>query len=135
MNNGPREDDGFYKTTKFDAVLIGLILFFSIAYIISISYNRIHHTWEKREALIYQKHILIEQAPLEKDRIITVKDGQMTIEIKGARVRVAKSDCPQHICMDMGWIQYSGQTIVCVPNQVLIDIKSTSASLVDAVSY
>ena len=134
MENSIEDDTNFYKTSKFDAILIGLVLFFSI-FFIGVSYNRIHHFQEAKEALIYQKHSLIEKVPLGKDKIIILRDGQMTIEIKAGKIRIAKSDCPHQICVNMNWIEYSGQTIVCVPNQVVVEITSKNSPLLDAVSY
>ena len=70
-----------------------------------------------------------------KDKIITILNGRMQLEIKDSRVRVLNSDCPHHICKNMGWIKYNGETIVCVPNQVLIEIKSKGPAVIDAVAY
>lgn len=50
--------------------------------------------------------------------------GTTTIEIKGKKVRVVNSPCPEKICVKMGWKNKNGQTIVCVPNKVVIKIGS-----------
>ena len=75
------------------------------------------------------------QAGLEKDKIIPILNNKMQVEIKSGRARVLDSDCPHHICKNMGWIKYNGETIVCVPNQVLIEIKSKGPAIIDAVAY
>jgi len=129
-----KEDADFYKTSKFDKILIGLILFFSVVSIIWIMHNRIQQSSQPKAALIYQKDKLMEEVDLNKDRIITLLDGRMQIEVKRGQIRVVKSDCSQRICVNMGWIQYAGQTIVCVPNKVLVEIKSTGSSLLDVIA-
>ncbi len=134
-NNYGKEDDAdFYQTTRFDLIFIALVLFFSIASFWVI-HNRFQPSSQKREVLVYQKDKLLEQTELEKDKIITILNGRMQFEIKGGRIRVLHSDCPHLLCKNMGWIKRAGETIVCVPNQVLIEIKSKSPAIIDAVAY
>ena len=135
MKRGQGDGSDFYKTSKFDLVVIGLILFLAAASLLRITRNNIRSSSEKRAAMIYQNGRLLEEVKLEKDEAIPILNGRMRLEVKKGKIRVLNSDCPQHICMNMGWIQYSGQTIVCVPNKVLIEITSAAPSLLDAVSY
>ena len=135
MKHGLQEDADFYKTSKFDVVLIGLVLFFSIVSILWFTRTRIRQSSEPKVVLIYQKGKLLEEVKLDNDNAISILNGRMQIEVKGRRIRVVNSDCPQHICVNMGWIKYSGQTIVCAPNKVVIEVKSTGSPLIDAVVY
>lgn len=79
----------------------------------------------------------MEEINLNRDRVITlpVINGEMDIEIKAGRIRAVRSDCPQRVCVNTGWIQYAGQTIVCVPNRVLVEVKSAGSPFLDAVCY
>jgi len=52
--------------------------------------------------------------------------GTTRIEIKGKKVRVISSPCPEKICVKMGWKSKNGETIVCVPNKVVVKIISAS---------
>jgi hypothetical protein len=63
--------------------------------------------------------------PLNEDRTINVPGplGKTTVEIKGGRVRVLDSPCPNKICISQGWIERSGETITCLPNRVSITVK------------
>ena len=134
-SQGKEEDKGLYRTTRFDWIFIALILFFSIVSFFWFNYNRFQPSLQARTVLVYQKDKLLEQARLEKDKITTILNGRMQIETREGRVRVLNSDCPHHICKNMGWIKYNGETIVCVPNQVLIEIKSKGPAVIDAVAY
>ncbi len=127
-------DTDFYRTTRFDWILIGLVLFFSIAFFWVI-HSRFKSSTQRSVVLIYEKDRLLEEDRLDKNKIITILNGRMQFEIKDARIRVLNSDCPHHICKNMGWIKYNGETIVCVPNQVLIEIKSKGPAVIDAVAY
>ena len=57
----------------------------------------------------------------EKDRTITVEyeDRKNTIEIKDGRIRMLEADCPDHICMETGWLE--DVPIVCLPNRLVIE--------------
>lgn len=46
----------------------------------------------------------------------------MTIEVSRNRVRVSHSDCPDHICVNTGWLELSGQTAICMPNRVTVTL-------------
>lgn len=135
MKDGLLEDASFYKTSRFDLILIGLILFFSIVAIFGITQRTTRESQGAKKALVYQNDRLLEEVELNKDRTIVLSEGKMQIEVKAGKIRIIHADCPYHLCVNMGWIQYSGQTIVCVPNQILIEIKSTGSPLLDAVSY
>jgi len=128
-------DSRFYKTSGWDLLLMGSIILFSVISILGVIRHRNQRPGGEKAVLIYQNQRLIEEVSLEKDKAVFLEKGNMQIEIKAQRVRVVRSVCPQHVCMNMGWIKYSGQTIVCVPNQVLIEIKSTEPAVIDAVSY
>ena len=135
MKHGFKEEASFYKTSKFDAILIGLVLFFSVVSIFWFTHRYTQESSSAKKALIYQNNNLLEQVELDKDKTITLFDGRMQIEVKAGKIKIIKSDCPQHICVNMGWIKYSGQTIVCAPNKVAVEIKSTGSPLIDAVVY
>lgn len=135
MKNEPKEDVGFFRASKSDFLLIGLILFLSGFFIIWFAQGAFQPDSASNIAFIYQGKTLIEQTDLSKDRIIGILNGKMQLQIKAGKLRILNSDCPQHICKNMGWIKYGGQTIVCVPNQVLVEIKSKGPAVVDAVTY
>lgn len=134
-NQGKEEEKELYQTTRFDWIFIALILFFSMASFFWFNHSRFQPSSQTRTVLIYQKDKLLEEAELEKDKIITILGGKMQLEVKDKRVRVLNSDCPHHICKNMGWIKYNGETIVCVPNQILIEVKSKGPAIIDAVAY
>ena len=56
------------------------------------------------------------------DGIYAINDGKNTIEIKDGKVRMTEADCPNHLCVRQGWISFSGQSIVCLPNELSVTI-------------
>jgi len=56
------------------------------------------------------------------------------VEIDDGRVRMLPLDdhiCPKHICSHTGWIEYSYQSIVCLPNQIMIVFSETMSGSAD----
>lgn len=60
----------------------------------------------------------------EKDKTIDVEyEGRKNIiEIKGGRIHMKSADCPDHICIDTGWLE-DGKPIVCLPNRLVIEYE------------
>ena len=56
------------------------------------------------------------------DGIYTINGGTNTIEIKDGKVRMTEAECPNHLCVRQGWISFSGQSIVCLPNELSVTI-------------
>ena len=74
-----------------------------------------------KTVVISQNNICLYKVDLNKDTVITLEGN--TIEIKSQRVRVVKADCKNQICVKHKAISKSGESIVCLPNKVLIEIK------------
>jgi hypothetical protein len=88
------------------------------------------------EASIFRDgELLFQHLKLDKDQEVVLSNGAMVVEVKEGRIRVKESDCPRRICLHTGWIQHPGETIVCVPNKMVIEIEASgSAPSVDAVA-
>ena len=76
------------------------------------------------------------------DRVVEIdtKFGHNEITIEGGKVHMSNADCPDKYCMhqfeDVGGIHTSNQTIVCLPNKVVVSIESYAKEddIPDAVS-
>ena len=61
--------------------------------------------------------------------------GSCTVEVEPGRIRVARADCPDQVCVRQGWISDGVLPIVCLPNGLVIEIPSSpSGQAVDGVS-
>ncbi|MFB9769857.1 NusG domain II-containing protein [Lactiplantibacillus modestisalitolerans] len=49
-----------------------------------------------------------------------------TVTFKPKRVAITKANCGDQVCVRRGWIHKPGQTIVCLPHKVLVQIKSNT---------
>jgi hypothetical protein len=65
--------------------------------------------------------------PLSADETVRVNGplGITVVQIKGGEARVLSSPCPKQICVLEGPIRRPGATAACLPNHVLVAIKSS----------
>ena len=63
---------------------------------------------------------------IKKDQIYQIpeKNGTNVMQIKDGKVTMKKADCKDQICADHKAIEKSGETIVCLPHKVVIEIQS-----------
>ncbi len=74
---------------------------------------------------------------LAQDQEIEVsRDGQVVnlVRISDGEVFMAEADCPDHLCIRQGKISADRQTIVCLPNRVVVEISSETEPELDSVA-
>jgi hypothetical protein len=134
MHKASDEEVNFRKVTQSEILLIAVIVFFSIAAILWNWSGDPKNDKHVGMVAVHRQGKLLERVGLEKDTIFVLPNGEMKIEVKDSRVRVASSDCPNQLCVNKGWIKTAGEIIVCVPNKVLIEIEATDLPALDAVA-
>lgn len=76
--------------------------------------------------------------PLSKDDTIEIKnvDGDVTntLVIKDGVADVTAADCPDHLCVKQKAISKEGESIICLPNKVVVTVKSDTKSDIDSIS-
>ena len=81
-------------------------------------------------AVVQVDGVVIARYPLSEDGIHVLNGGLNTIEIKDGKVRMMEAHCPNHECVHQGWISRGHQSIVCLPNKLVVTIEGDS-SVVD----
>ena len=76
--------------------------------------------------------------PLSKDDTIEIKNGDgdvtNTLVIKCGVADMTSADCPDHLCVKQKEISKEGESIICLPNKVVVTIKSGMKSDIDSIS-
>lgn len=55
------------------------------------------------------------------------EDGDYNlIEVSDGKIRVKDTNCGDLICVRRGWISKKGESIVCLPHKLVIDIQSSA---------
>lgn len=79
-------------------------------------------------AVVMVRNNEIGRYSLAFDGIYAINDGKNTIEIRDGKVRMTEADCPNHLCVRQGWISFSGQSIVCLPNELSVTITGADGA-------
>ena len=72
---------------------------------------------------------------LFEEQIITVGEGETKniIEIKGGKAYMREASCPDQLCVDQNEISFDKESIICLPNKVVITVISDVQSDVDGI--
>lgn len=73
---------------------------------------------------------------LEKDQTIDIKSDYGTNElvIKDKKAKVEEASCPDKLCVHQHAINKTGQTIVCLPNKVVVTVENGDKNEVDGIT-
>lgn len=63
---------------------------------------------------------------LDKDGLygFAFDNGYNKIEVRDGKVRVFEADCPNQDCVNKGYIDRNGESIICLPHKFEVTIKS-----------
>lgn len=67
-------------------------------------------------------------------KIINSKKDWNLLEIKNGKARVYDASCKNHICVKSKKIDKDGESIVCLPNKVIVKVVAKKDSELDAIS-
>ena len=72
---------------------------------------------------------IVETIDLSKSRIFSLEElPDVSFEVNGGSVAFVKSNCPDQICVNNGFLDMAGQISVCLPNLVSLIIRTTDGS-------
>ena len=74
----------------------------------------------------------VDLSSLTEEREISVGE-HVTVLVSPGKVRIKHSDCPDKLCVRQGWVQYDGESIVCLPHKLVVTVRGTAGDL-DAVA-
>ncbi len=112
-----------------DALAITVILATILLFLIFLNGP---HRAARAVVLVHSK--VYKVVPLNKNETFKVywkKRYLMTIQVKSGAIRVKNSTCKRKICVHTGWISKDGQSIVCVPNRVIIYTEGAKSASCD----
>ena len=71
---------------------------------------------------------------LNADRIVELNDGSNIMQIKQGKVDMIEANCPDKLCVHQKAISKNNESIICLPNKVVLQIVSRDESELDAVT-
>lgn len=74
--------------------------------------------------------------PLGEDRELVIGEGEHTntLVIENGEAWVSAASCPDHVCINQGRVSLDGQTIVCLPNKLVVSVTGGEASGIDGIA-
>ena len=88
-------------------------------------------------AVVVQEGREVASYPLGEDVSVTFTSpagGYNTLVIKDGEADITEADCPDKLCVNQHSISFSGETIVCLPNKLVVKIISDVQPEVDIIA-
>lgn len=76
--------------------------------------------------------------PLDQDTSVEIRleDGSYNrLEIKDGRADITEASCPDKICVKHRPVSRRGESLVCLPNKVVVEIENGQAPEVDGTTH
>jgi len=118
---------------KRDVILIVSLL---IVGIIALVIWHFIYSVDGKYVTIEQRDNLIGIYPLNVDKEIEIEHrGEVVnkIVIEDGYCYMEEAECPDHLCIKQGKVNKSGQTIVCLPNRVVVTVVDSNNSDYDSI--
>ena len=61
----------------------------------------------------------------DTDVVIDGRGGTNHLKVVGGEAWIEEASCPDGLCVHMGKISKTGQSVICLPNQVVVEIVSS----------
>ncbi|MDE5909347.1 MAG: NusG domain II-containing protein [Lachnospiraceae bacterium] len=123
------------KNLKKDVILLGGILF--AAFVIWLIPVLLHRDAPAVVRIIQDGQEIGTYSVLEEQTIAIPyeEESYNLLLISGGQVSVSDADCPDGLCIRHRAIERSGESIICLPHKLVIQIESKEESDLDAVTY
>ena len=74
--------------------------------------------------------------PLSENNFVVIGDEENynVLVISNGEAYIEEASCPDNICVKSGKVSLEGQTIVCLPNKVVISIEGGKSSGLDGIA-
>ena len=115
---------------KNDSLLIALILRIAVCVM---GYHYLKEDSAMGKAVIRDDGEQYGESDLSKDQTIDIQ-GTNTLEILGGKARMSFADCPDKLCVHQKAVSRDGESIICLPNKVVVSIEGGEDREMDAVA-
>ncbi len=103
-------------------LIIGVI----IIALLSILVNKMINSGKSDMVVIYVDNKLYKEFPINENKSIEINRGKNknTVYIHNKGVEMSHANCQDKVCVKTGFIKNPGESIVCLPHKVSIEIVS-----------
>lgn len=123
MKKSEKENFSNKNKIRNDVILAAVIVIIAVAGLLFINGTRV----EGNRVVVKINGVETQSYSLSENTEFEIKTGKNNsnyniVVIENGKVRVTEADCPDGICEDYSPISYVGETIICLPHKVVIEI-------------
>ena len=109
------------KTLVRDLALVGVLLLVGAAVALAVVLS----SDDGSTVVIRRNGEVIQTLSLSADRRLVLADdsGSNTLVIENGQAWMEEADCPDGLCMKTGRISRTGQSIICLPHRLSVEIE------------
>lgn len=109
-----------------DKLFIGIVLLLTVVLFFSTGKLVQAVNADASQAIVTYQDKEVLRMDMNKNDFYTVTGalGDVVIEVKDGKIRVAEEKSPLNYCSLQGWVDKTNVPIVCLPNKVLIVIEA-----------
>ena len=71
---------------------------------------------------------------LSEDREVEINGGTNLLKIKNGEASMSWADCPDQLCVHQKTVSLNRESIICLPNKVVVEVESSGNREFDAVT-
>ncbi len=123
---------------KNDIILIAVLLMAALLTVAGMRIWQMNNTKAAAKVVVTIDGQVYGTYPLSEDRTerIDLPDGSYNIlTISGGYADVTEASCPDQICVKHNHIKYSKESIVCLPNKVVVTVEGGEDNEIDGFTY
>ncbi|GFI15433.1 MAG: NusG domain II-containing protein [Lachnospiraceae bacterium] len=122
------------KLKKDIILLLGIILAAFLLWLIPYLLNKDASAM----VTVYQNGHEIGKYPLGKEQTLSIpygEDGYNLLFISGGEASISDADCPDGLCVRQRAVDRNGESIICLPHKLVIQITAGKERELDAFIY
>ena len=124
--------------TSSDKKMIILVIAISLVGYVIINMTNLNST--SQNVVIKQEDKILKTISINKEEIyeFNFEDNVGFVEVKNNRIRMLPMEeniCPKGICSDTGWINKRYETIVCLPNKLIVEFVEDINDDIDGIAF
>ena len=120
----------FTKKYRNDIILIAALLVISLVVLLVVNLTKDEGAY----AEVAINGDVVDKYSLDVDGVYSLNGGTNTLTIENGVAYMSYSNCPDHVCENIGKVKYVGETITCLPNRITITIVGKSDDSIDFIS-
>lgn len=123
---------------RYDLLLLAALVLVGLGLTAFVLLSRMNSASDGLTVTVRQDNEVVATLPLDEDTTYAVQgeDGSTTnlVVIEDGTVHMEEADCPDQLCVKQGKIRYAGDSLICLPNRVVVEISGEDEQALDAVA-